>query len=421
VDNLSENVKRGMRQKIRRGEYPHKPPIGYLNEPRLRTIVLDPQRAPLVRKMFEEYATGSHTFDQLCELVNSWGLTTHKRKPVHRSMIPKLLADPFFNGMFRFAGETHEGKHERFISADLFDRVQIVLRKRGRGHYTPKREPLAFLSLIHCAECGGSITAERQKGHHYYRCTKKLGPCSQKAYIREEALAEQLKAEIRRVALSDTNAENMLAQVEAWRRQAQDTTHEAMQRQKDRLAELETKQSRLLDLYLEGTLSKEDYATRNAEFLREKSALKDKLADVEKKGNCWLEPLTDFIKQANQADKLLVSGNLFEIRDFLRKVGSNLVLSAPKTDREEEERTSRPPSEGEASASEKEPRRGGVAARAESSSLKIPDDLAGKSPDSLAFARRRAASARVTSRASRPAMTSTRRVLPVVRVAFARP
>ena len=45
VDNLSENVKRGIRQKIRLGWFPAKPPIGYLNDPRPRTIVVDPPRA----------------------------------------------------------------------------------------------------------------------------------------------------------------------------------------------------------------------------------------------------------------------------------------------------------------------------------------------------------------------------------------
>jgi len=82
VDALSVNVRRGMRQKIRRGEFPGKPPIGYLNEPRLRSIIVEPHKAKLVRSMFEAYATGRHTFDSLHELVTGWGLTSHKEKPI---------------------------------------------------------------------------------------------------------------------------------------------------------------------------------------------------------------------------------------------------------------------------------------------------------------------------------------------------
>lgn len=61
VDNLIENIWRGLRQKLRRGEFPGKPPVGYLNEPRLRTIVVDPAKAPLARQMFEAYPSGTTT------------------------------------------------------------------------------------------------------------------------------------------------------------------------------------------------------------------------------------------------------------------------------------------------------------------------------------------------------------------------
>ncbi len=58
VDNLSENVKRGMRQKIRNGIWPVRAPIGYLNNPKTRIIDVDLEKAPKIRKLFELYATG---------------------------------------------------------------------------------------------------------------------------------------------------------------------------------------------------------------------------------------------------------------------------------------------------------------------------------------------------------------------------
>jgi len=64
VDNLIENIWRGLRQKLRRGEFPGKPPGGYLNEPRLRTIVVDPTTAPLARQMFEAYAQAATRFSK---------------------------------------------------------------------------------------------------------------------------------------------------------------------------------------------------------------------------------------------------------------------------------------------------------------------------------------------------------------------
>jgi len=65
IDNLSENIKRGLRQKLRNGVYPSYAPIGYLNELRHHTIIKDPNRADAVRKVFEAYATGKYTFEDL--------------------------------------------------------------------------------------------------------------------------------------------------------------------------------------------------------------------------------------------------------------------------------------------------------------------------------------------------------------------
>lgn len=94
VDNLSENVRRGIRQKLRRGEFPGKPPIGYLNEPRLRTIVVDPQTALLVRRMFETYATGRFTLKEIRKQLAPWGLVNRAGKALALGSIKRLLMHP---------------------------------------------------------------------------------------------------------------------------------------------------------------------------------------------------------------------------------------------------------------------------------------------------------------------------------------
>lgn len=61
VDNLSENAKRGLRAKVRNGDFPSIAPFGYLNDTRIKTIVLDKRYSPLVRQMFKIYARGDKT------------------------------------------------------------------------------------------------------------------------------------------------------------------------------------------------------------------------------------------------------------------------------------------------------------------------------------------------------------------------
>ena len=377
VDALSENVRRGMREKIRRGVYPHRPPLGYLNEPRLRTIEVHEHKAPLVRRLFETYATGRHNFDQMTALAAEWGLLSHQEKPLGRSMIPQILSDRFYIGFFRWRGDEYEGKHAPLIPVDLFERVQRVLGDRGRGRYRTKVVPreLAFMGLVRCGECGASVTAEQQKGHHYYRCTKKLGPCGLTGYIREEVLAGLMREQIRTVAISDEWAELMLAQIEVWRREGADRVATAAQRHRERLAEIEKKVKRLLDVFLDGTVTREDYAARKAEFFTEKAVLREKIEKIESTGGFWLEPLENFVKNANLAEKTAFSDDFSEIRAFFEKNGSNLFLYSPKTEKIEAENLISPPLEeanqkarlrqdfgGQAAPAA---RRGGLAARAD--------------------------------------------------------
>ncbi len=325
VDNLIENVWRGIRQKLRRGEFPAKPPVGYLNEPRLRTIVVDPAKASLARQMFEAYASGRYNLPQLRALVASWGLVTRSRKPPALASVKRLLMNPFYVGLFNYNGELYQGSHEPLIPRELFERVQEVMARRGRTH-AKRKHLFPFVGLLRCGECGGAITAERQKGHHYYRCTKKKGPCRQ-PYVREEPLAAQLRQAVQTATLPDAWAGKMLERIEEWKETAAQASGAAAQPLKDKLASLEAKLERLLDAHLEGVVSRDEYAGRKGKLLLEKSALSARLAEVERQGNHWLEPLERFVRAAHQAHSVASGENVGSLKEWTTRIGSNLRLA----------------------------------------------------------------------------------------------
>ena len=76
IDNLSENVKRGIRQKLRRGEWPGVAPTGYVNNLKNHTIVVNPDEAIKIKKLFLAYATSEHTLEYLQKLSLSLGLVS---------------------------------------------------------------------------------------------------------------------------------------------------------------------------------------------------------------------------------------------------------------------------------------------------------------------------------------------------------
>ena len=135
VDNLSENTKRGLRQKLRRGELPGYAPLGYLNDLRTHTLVKDPERFRLVRKLFELYATGNYSLKDLRKLITSAGLLSRKKNMLSVSNIQSILSNSFYYGVFKYNGELYDGKHEPMISKKLFEaRLRLLLPKLPRGY-----------------------------------------------------------------------------------------------------------------------------------------------------------------------------------------------------------------------------------------------------------------------------------------------
>ncbi len=331
VDNLSENVKRGLRQKVRRGEQVGRAPMGYLNDLVTKKMIPDPQHCRLIRKVFELYATGNYSLKSLREIIFDEGLMSGTGKKLSISMIQKILTNPFYYGAFLFNGELFAGTHEPCVSKKLFGQVQAILtsktnpKKRGEKQY-----PLRGLFI--CGECGCSITSETHKGHDYYRCTKKKDvKCSQK-YIREELLAQQLSEMIQSVSLPTDWAENMLEQLETDETSTAQSDVLFAQTIKDQIKMCETKLDTLLDAHLEQVITRDEYTSKKNKVMSQKMDLEQTLNEFERKGNAWLERTRAFINTANQAEKVALDENLFAKKDFLKKHGSNRLL-ADKTAR----------------------------------------------------------------------------------------
>ena len=111
VDNLSENTKRGLRQKVRRGEMPGRAPLGYINDVRNKTVIVDKRNAPLVHAAFELYAKGDQRLRDVADFLANKGVKTNGGLPLKKDQIAKMLTNPFYYGHFRYAGEIYEGKH----------------------------------------------------------------------------------------------------------------------------------------------------------------------------------------------------------------------------------------------------------------------------------------------------------------------
>ena len=341
VDNLSENTKRGLRQKVRRGEYPSRAPIGYINDSRNKTIIVDKKMSVIVRKVFELYSLGNSTLENISHFLAKCGIRSKSGKLLHRDRISYLLSNPFYIGLFRYSGEIHEGKHQPVVSKKIFDQVQDILKQRGKPRRKTKNEPQAFCGLLRCNHCGMMITGEyrikRQKNgneHHYiyYHCTKKnkFVKCKESA-VREESLDEQISSLLQKFSLRKDWAEQMLSMLEKDKKENAQSFGAFVKESENRIVSIKSKLQKLLDGYLEQDIEREIYRDEKAKLLSEKKTLEEKISALSQKRTGWIEPMEKWIKEAQNLEKIALEDNFLEKKVAAKEIfGSNLTLAARK-------------------------------------------------------------------------------------------
>lgn len=147
IDSMRDNVKRSFDQKIRQGEWIAKAPLGYLNvkDERGRSdIVLDPDAAPLVKKLFEEYATGAFTISEMVQKAKNWGLRNKygKKSYPQKALVHRMLTNPFYYGQMQIKGQLYRHRYEPLVSKAVFDQCQSVLKGCTKSRFNGRARNL---------------------------------------------------------------------------------------------------------------------------------------------------------------------------------------------------------------------------------------------------------------------------------------
>ena len=342
VDNLSENTKRGLRQKLRRGEYPSRAPLGYINDLRNKNIVVDKRIAPIIVEAFELYAQNQSRYEDVADFLASHGLVTRgKGTKYKKDRIRRILSNPFYYGHFLYKGEVYEGTHKPIISKKLFDKVQTVLAERGRPRKANHSELKIYCGLLRCYSCGLMITAEKRIKHQkngnrheyvYYHCTKKRKDMKcLEAAVREKALDESLTDLLQEYALPDNWRTDLLARLEQDERNERSSTHTFVASAQTRIASLQSKLQRLLDSYLDQDIDRDTYLDKKAELMSEKKSLEEQSSKLTLGATAWVEPMRQWLDKANSICNLSLESDKNEKKVLAKEIfGSNLFLQNKK-------------------------------------------------------------------------------------------
>jgi len=302
IDNLREEVTKGMLEKASKGLPPGRPPVGYRNNKDSRGIDIDPVQGPWVKKMFEAYATRAYSLDRLSHHLFKEGYTFQPSKPkIAPTTLEKVLKNQFYIGRFRFAGQPFAGTYPHLISEELFEAVQAAFR----GHHRPKQQKhtFAFTGLLTCEECGCAITAEVKKGKYvYYHCTHRRGLCSQKSVLREEELDRQFQAVVDAVQIRSEVVEDVEAELAATDSDDAKFQRETTEATVKRIEALEHRLEKGLEANLDGALPDALWKKKSQEWEIEIQRLRESLRqkeDAEKTGPVPERGLLSLAKKAS--------------------------------------------------------------------------------------------------------------------------
>jgi site-specific DNA recombinase len=319
IRNLREEAIKGIHGRLKQGILPCHAPIGYTDCGAGKAKAIDPVKGPLVRALFERYATGDYTLRILAAEAERVGLRNRNGNTIHLSQFHKILRNPFYVGLIR--SKRHgifQGAHAPLVSRPLFDRVQAALD--GKFVRRSNSFSFAFRRLFRCKTCGRSLVGSERKGHVYYRCQTVTCPTTS---LREEtidAACQNLFLSFTLDSHEATLLDEALAADAAGKVKTQNARRIALEK---RLSTTVARMSKLTDLLLDSKITSSTYDEKHSVLLRERQTTEQALLNVETDAGTVAATTARILGLARSARTLYKSANSDQRRRLMEIVTSD--------------------------------------------------------------------------------------------------
>jgi site-specific DNA recombinase len=278
IENMSEEVKKGQKEKLAQGWLPKKPPMGYITvgDERKKIHVIDEKVGPLVKEAFELYATGQYSLKKLLALMTENGLRSESGRELHLSMLHRILSNPFYCGKMVWKGDVMLGAHDPLISQDVFNQVRSLLTSKGTPKY--RKHFYLFKGLLKCSACQGKITWEQHKGHVYGHCNYQYTSCPLKRWYKQEDVEGKVLKKMNEFKVKSP-------EMAEWIKKALKESHKdemtyytsSVSELNKHLERITQRLDRLYDDKLDGTITAAIYQRKTQQFAGEQENIQNQL------------------------------------------------------------------------------------------------------------------------------------------------
>lgn len=346
----SEKVKLAIRKLREQKRCTHNACIGYLDQGSDNKL-FDPERAPLIKRMFEMYDTGEWSLRELMKWVNAQGLTTKPRrrrrtrieilqgiemtekqsKALSISTVEFILKNKFYIGLMPDNGDWIQGCHPPLVDVELFKRVQQRLGENCVTVQYMEKESFTYREFFRCS-CGRAYSPYRSKknGEVYYSSKCKEDCPNTRRNIQERFLDEEIQKLLDKLHFNDEELAEIekgkksgIQKASAKRNQQIDDLNRAREKI---LADLDYLKNNKITLLREGTYdpaSLRDEADDLTEDLEEVDVALSAFTESEKEMLDFVLSFSELIKGASALYKHALDS---EKRRLTHLVFSELVL-----------------------------------------------------------------------------------------------
>lgn len=308
-ESISENVKAGVRMKMKRGELVGKyAPFGYLYNKELNKLVIDENKKDIIIYIFEEYSKGVGFRTIALNLnVNNipsptgvkWCHASVRRIITNEKYVGDLKTGKYYSdNVISHKRKINYGEKEQYftsnhhkpiITRDLWNKCQKILEKRSKivkpdGNRDKFSRKYPFSSKIYCGICGERFIRRSYKIRSnnkevaYWICRSHRNKieCSNLLHYRQEELEDIF------VKVYNKLIENKEQYINSFIKKVNEillnnNDYNNSNKIKEEITKLQNRLSNLIDLKLDNKISKEILESKQLEITNQINELENKL------------------------------------------------------------------------------------------------------------------------------------------------
>src|SRR3989344_2932837 len=329
--NISWEVRKGLKEAVERGRFPGYAPLGYLNDKKTKSLIVDNIRAPYIKLAFELYATGKYSYESLSADLNKRGLRTRGGKLVGRKTLEHILANSLYYGLIKTRSATCQANFPPLITKKVYDDVQEKIQHNNHYADRSRKHSYALSGFMRCSDCGSMFCGQTQKGHLYYSCSHwKDKNCPERKYMRWELAEDQIAGHLSRVHLPDKFKKVLDAYFQHF---AKERLSQEERERKSLKHELVRVQQQIRNIVVDRSkriIDAEVFVKIQDELLREKEMYQDRLAILEGKSDKFVQKFNELLDFTDHAEEVFHKSSDYQKRTIMKLCFDGFIVKNQK-------------------------------------------------------------------------------------------